>query len=99
MQQIKVPTYHLCLQQIGYDTHPSFAHLQQFAPHTSPQNLQQFQTHTHPLIAKAEKRSRPFAPISDRKIAKCQKMVVKNGIKWQNITIAHNAPKTRHNAI
>jgi hypothetical protein len=23
----------------------------------------------------------------------------KNGIKWQNITIAHNAPKTRYNAI
>jgi hypothetical protein len=50
--------------------------LQQFAPDTHPQTLQQFQTHTHPPYAKAQKRSRSFEPISDRKIAKWEKMVV-----------------------
>ena len=51
--------------------------LQQFAPDTHPQTLQQFQDHTSPPYAKAKKRSRPFQPTSDRKIAKWEKMVVK----------------------
>ena len=53
--------------------------LQQFAPDTHPQTLQQFHIGTHPPYAKAEKRSRPFEPTSDRKSAKCQKMVAKMG--------------------
>lgn len=53
--------------------------LQQFAPDTHPKTLQQFHIGTHPPYAKAQKRSRPFEPTSDRKCEKWQKMVVKMG--------------------
>ena len=64
MQQFKVPTYPLWLQQIGYDTHP--------------QTLQQFQTHTHPTLPNPQKTTPPFIADFSENVKKCQN-IPKNG--------------------